>query len=178
MLVVAHCKYKIVVSIIWTWWHLRNWWHIAKLKLAVQWIRTRGHLWNDIRYIDMNITGDAVWPVWGSPQLKMQRGQRVTWNKSYDNRYWYGRYRFLQVPYWMLITKPTNFRVSRFRHVSQCTVEKSLNEYLTATQALTFDPSPAVYQLTSNLLPATSRGLRAACSRDQSTVTYRGIKGA
>ena len=64
-------------------------------------------------------------------------------------------------------------RLSRFRHVSQCTVEKSLNEYLTATQALTFDLSPAVYQLTSNLPPATSRGQqRAACSSDQSTVTY------
>ena len=51
MLVVAHCKCNIkAVSIIRMWRHLRNWTMLSKIE-AVQWIRMRGHLQNDVRYI-------------------------------------------------------------------------------------------------------------------------------
>ena len=60
----AHCMCKIeAVLIIWTWWHLQNWWCIAKLKLSNE-LECRGiYLQNDVRhrYIDR---GDTIWQVW------------------------------------------------------------------------------------------------------------------
>ena len=44
-----------VVSIIWTWWHLRNWWHVAKLKLSNELEYGGTYLRNDVWYIDIYI---------------------------------------------------------------------------------------------------------------------------
>ena len=62
----AHRMFTIeAVSIIWTWWHLQNWWRIAKLKLSneLEWGAFIYGMTYDT-YIDINIAWGAVWPVW------------------------------------------------------------------------------------------------------------------
>ena len=46
---------KLKQSIIWTWWHLRNWWRITKSKLSNE-LECRGiYLRNDVQYINRYI---------------------------------------------------------------------------------------------------------------------------
>ena len=50
LMLFAYCKCNIeAVSIIWTWWYLQNWMTLSKIE-AVQWIRMREHLQNDVQY--------------------------------------------------------------------------------------------------------------------------------